>query len=303
MKSERRHELKENELEHYLGVARDYFDDHGKRIGLIAVVAGVIFVSVTLFFRAQASEAEGQWGRKSQLSFADPATARTSLETLTALAQGSTDPSFVMSCLLAVGQQSLRMSVESPFPPDAELNNRARDAFEELLRRFPNNAVAVGAARLGLASVSENDYALDGDIAHKEEAAQQFASVIDDPALDGLPYKRLAMDRRKRIDNIFTPTEFAEPTAEELAEAEEALEAAAKAAEDAAAAVTPVDAPTTVDPAVDVPTAADPAVDAPTAVDSAVDEPKPVDAEPKADPANEGGTDSPDDPPSDPDKP
>ena len=282
MKSERRHELKENELEHYLGVARDYLDEHGKRIGLVAVVAGAIFVSVTLYFRAQASEAEGQWGRKSQLSFADPTVARASLETLSSLAQGSTDPAFVMSCLLTAGQQSLRTSAGAPFPPDRALNDRARVAFEELLRRFPENEVAVGAARLGLASVAENDFALDGDVAHKAEAAQRLAAVIDDPALDGLPYKRLALDRRKRLDDVFTRTEFAAPTPEELAEAQAALEADAKAAAEAA-----------VPPVVDMPTAVPPTVDAP----------KPVDADPPVDQADEDGTDSADDTPSDPGSP
>jgi len=227
MRAERRHELKENDLEHYLSVARDYLDKNGKRIGMLAVVAGAIFVAATLYVRSQAAEVEGQWQRKSQLSFADAKAGRESLDTLAALAQGSSDERFVMSCLMDQGQEALRLSTDAPFPPDRELNDKARQAFQQLSQRFPRSAIAIGTARLGLATVEENDFILDGRAEHKEQAAKQLAAVISDPTLDGLPFKRLALDRQKRLDEVFSPMRFQPPSEEELEKAAKALEEAA----------------------------------------------------------------------------
>lgn len=237
MRAERRHELKENDLEHYLAQGRAYLDKNGKRIGLIVVAAGVVFVAATLFVRSQAAEAEGQWLRKSELSFADTDAGRKSIDALGAMAEGSTDAPFAMACLMEQGQEALRLSATGvPFPPDRELNDKARQAFTALLGRFPQSPVAVGTARLGLATAEENDYILDGKADHKAEAAKQIEAVIADPHLDGLPYKRLALSRQKRLDAVFSPMHFQPPSTEEL-------ETAAKAIEEATTVGPPAPAP------------------------------------------------------------
>ena len=67
-----------------------------------------------------------------------------------------------------------------------------------------------------------------------ERCESQLNAVVDDPRLSGMLFQRLALDRRGRMDQIFTRVTFAVPEPEPIEEAEgevveptEALEPAA----------------------------------------------------------------------------
>ena len=62
-----------------------------------------------------------------------------------------------------------------------------------------------------MATVEENGFALDGDPARKERAEAHLTAIIDNPALNGMPFKRMALDRRKSLDEVFTRVTFAYP--------------------------------------------------------------------------------------------
>lgn len=215
MKAERRHELKENDLAHALEVARKYLDENGKRIGFAIVVVVAVVAGVGLSVRSRAAAVEDMLRRRSALKFDDPAKGRESLDALAAMTRESTDEQFVLTALLDQGEQALRLAGDVVVPPDREFNDRAKEAFEELLERFGENPLARGIAHCGLATVEENYYVLDHDLAHKARAEGHLSAVIEDPLLNGMPFKRSALDRRNALDKIFTEVVFVYPEPEE----------------------------------------------------------------------------------------
>jgi hypothetical protein len=94
---------------------------------------------------------------------------------------------------------------------DKAMNDAARDAFNELLQRFPSNPLAIGVAHLGLATVEENEFAANGNPAHKEKALAFLNKIIDNRMLDTTPFNRQALDRRSSLDAVFQKVEFAPP--------------------------------------------------------------------------------------------
>jgi hypothetical protein len=212
MKSERRHELKENELAHAFSVARAYLDENGKQVGIVVVIVGAVVAAVAFGVRSRAAAIEDVWRRKAQLQFEDLEVGRESLSTLASMLQDVTDERFVFSGLVEQGQQAMRLAQQVPDPPDGELTQKAREAFEQLLGRFADNPLAVGIAYTGLATVEENEFTLDGDLVHKEKADAYLLKIIETEALNAFPFMRLAMDRRKALGETFTRVEFEYPT-------------------------------------------------------------------------------------------
>jgi len=211
MKAERRHELRENDLHHALLQARAYLDEHSKEITIVAVVALLVFGGASFALRARTTAYEDLWRRKQALSFDGADAGRKSLESLAALSRDASDPEFVLGALLEQGRQALRLTQSVPFPPDRQFNNDARNAFNQLLERFPNNPLAVGTALTGLATVEENEFLLDHDPAHKNQAREHLTKAAGDSRLNGLPFQRIALDRLKKLDDIFVVYVFEPP--------------------------------------------------------------------------------------------
>jgi len=212
MKSDRRHELKDNDLAAALGSTREFLDRHGKQIGMAALAILALMAAVTFAMRSRAAAIEDVWRRRGDLTFDDLDKGKKSLETLESLTNELSDPAFVMSALMDQGQRSLRLSQMAPTPPDKDLNERARKAFQDLKTRFPQNPLAVGSSLLGLASVEENDFVLTGDLKHKDNAKALLNQVVQDASLNGMPYQTAALDRLKKLDETFTKVVVGPPT-------------------------------------------------------------------------------------------
>ncbi|MEK6675454.1 MAG: hypothetical protein AABZ47_07345 [Planctomycetota bacterium] len=208
MKAERRHELQENDFVHLLQVGRTYLSDNARSIGMgVAVVVG-LFVVVSLAVRSHNSNKEDKWRRLSQLQFDKEDTLRASLDAMAALAKESSDDAFVLTTLMDMGRHGLRWASKVDNPPDRDLNEKARWAFDELLRRYPDNPMALGVAHTGLATVEENHFFFSRDAGHKERAKQHLKAVIDDARLNGLPFQRIAIDRRDSLESTFALVRF-----------------------------------------------------------------------------------------------
>jgi hypothetical protein len=220
MKAERRHELRENDLAHALSVARDYLEQHSRQITIFAVVALALFAVVSFAMRSQVAAHEDVWRRKNSLSFDGPDKGRKAVDSLLTMVGESSDQQFVLDGLLDAGRQALRLAREVPLPPDRELNNFARRTFEELLRRFPGNPLAVGVALAGLATVAENDFLLDHAAVHKDRAEEYLTRLSTDALFNGLPFQRLALDRLKTLSEIHFQPPQPPPESAEKAEPE-----------------------------------------------------------------------------------
>jgi len=231
MKAQRRHELRENDLAHVIGVARDYVNNNSKQITIAVIVVGAVLVAALFGVRSRAAALEDVWRRRAQLSYESTEVGLESLDALAAMTKDVTDEGwptvsrhsrrakrrFVLTSLLEQGQQALRLAQQVSAPPDPGFNDRAREAFEQILSRFQKKSpLAIGLAHTGLATVEANAFVLDGDMAHKERFERHLSAVIDDPALNGMPLQRLALDRRAAVDATFTRTEFVYPVPDEL---------------------------------------------------------------------------------------
>ena len=230
MKADRRHELKENDLAHALEVARNYLNEHGGRIGLVVVVVLAVIAVVGIAARSRAVALEDAWERKNDLVFDNVEDGKKSLEMLRTLTSEMADSGFALAGLLDQGRHALglespregfilvglvdqgrhalRLAQQVDDPPDLELNEIAHEAFKQLLARFGENPLAIGAAHCGLATVEENSFALDGDLAHRERARQHLQAVVDNPALHGLPFHRIAVERTRTLDRVFSVVRF-----------------------------------------------------------------------------------------------
>jgi hypothetical protein len=220
MKAERRHELKENDLAHYIEVTKKYLDENGKTIGFAVIVIAAAVTAVAMTVRSRAAAIEDTWRARGRLQFADAVTGKEDLKTLTTLTSESPDEQFVFRGLVDKGVQALRLSREAPVSPDPELNAMARNAFEELLSRFGDRPLAVGIAHSGLATVAENEFVLDKDMSHRETAEKHLTAIIENSALNGMPFQRIALERRNTLDKVFTEVEFEYTIPEEDATAE-----------------------------------------------------------------------------------
>ncbi|MCH8819815.1 MAG: hypothetical protein IIB03_05780 [Acidobacteria bacterium] len=100
MKAERRHELRENDLLHAMGVAKAYINENGGRIGLVIIGVFAVAMAVMFGMRSRAAAQEDIWRQKSEFSFSDGDVGRVSLSELATLTSSTDDEQFILQSLL-----------------------------------------------------------------------------------------------------------------------------------------------------------------------------------------------------------
>ena len=208
MKAERRHELRENDLAHAMQTARDYLSANAKQLGVFLVAAAAVVTVVSIALGSRAIGREEAWIQLQGLSFATADDARRSAVTLRDIIRDAEDDEFLITGLTTLGSQSLRWCLDVDTPPDAELNDAARYAFEDLLQRFQRDPLAFATAHSGLATVAENDFVLEPLPSHKESARRHLEAIKQNKALASLPFFSAAGSRLERLDETFTVVRF-----------------------------------------------------------------------------------------------
>jgi hypothetical protein len=209
MDSERRHQLRENDLAHTLMVTRDFFEQHSKQITIVAITALVLFAIGSFVIRSREEAHQDVWRQKNVLKFEGTQEGLRSVDQLLAIVKDCRSTACAGG-LIDAGRQSLKLAMNAPFPPERELNSRARRAFDELLKQFPREPMPTGIAA-GRATVEENACVLDHHLAPTEKARENLTRLSSDSMFNGLPFQRMALDRLKTLDSIFQVTEFAPP--------------------------------------------------------------------------------------------
>jgi len=213
MKADRRHELQENELAQTLATLRTNVSEKARPIGIALLAVVAVFVITGLTMRSRAVAKEDQWRRLGQLMFDKPETAKESFDALSDLAKNSSDKGFLLAALMEQGRQALGMAQRPDSQPDRQTMDRATDAFDQLLKNFPANPLAVGIAHCGLATVAENMFVLTRQQKYKDEAAKNLNAVVKSPIMAGMPFQRIALDRLAVLDQTFSLVEFGPPAA------------------------------------------------------------------------------------------
>lgn len=208
MKSERRHELKESDLAHALEQGKGYMQQHGAMIGLGAIAVVAVVAVAGFVIRSRTADVEDRWFRHSQLTYDTPEATRSSLQSLLAMADETSDREFALSALMDAGRRALQGATSDSDVADPELNDFARQAFERVVERFSDNPLTLGIAHLGLATVEENEFSLDRDATHRQKAMQHLKAVTENKQAQSLPLYQTAMDRLEVIDKTFRTVVF-----------------------------------------------------------------------------------------------
>ncbi|MGD1275979.1 MAG: hypothetical protein ABR964_01995 [Tepidisphaeraceae bacterium] len=241
MKTQRRHELKQNALAMMLWGIPEIWRKYGTRImlGLILLALVAVWIRYRInqgqekmaIAQQSLSEAEQSLGRLERLLVAGPGEEaavaqqrqlwysdgirladdaldksgdqQQQLKAQAMLCKG--DLNFEMANLPdlrgAATQPSLR-----PEPSKSELLSNAEDAYQRVTQDYPQQAFEVMAAHFGLAAVAEDRAAEGGgtDSSQWDRARQEYEVVIDDAATPR-PFKELAANRLKLLGLIQQP--------------------------------------------------------------------------------------------------
>ncbi|MHC5111055.1 MAG: hypothetical protein ACYTHJ_14380 [Planctomycetota bacterium] len=210
MKSERRHELQESDLIHALESSKAYLQDHGKSLGLIALAAVALVVVTNVVLSSRRADAENRWRELSLLAFDTNEKALDSFDTLERLSMEAGSDALAIRALTLRGGKALEATTETA-TPDLKMNEIAKDSFNKLLARYPKNSIASSIARLGMATCAENEFASDGNDSHKAVALEHLNKILNDSSMHTLPAYQAALERKEKIDDVFTTVVFAPP--------------------------------------------------------------------------------------------
>jgi|GEM_PF-764182 len=232
MKSERRHELKENSLAGFLENVPYYARVHGNKLltGLIVILLIAAFVrwrsaravEKQNLISSNLADARTKIGELSSPNFAiglltgDPRTISAQRQTLTADANNAIDTiagetedqtiraeallakadlNWTLANLPEIPAATTQPALKSTTSPD-EFLRKATDFYTNVLSSYADQPMAVVAARFGLAACAENRR----DVA---TAADQYNLIIKSDTLT--MYKTMAEQRLKVLDSIKEP--------------------------------------------------------------------------------------------------
>lgn len=230
MKSERRHELETNQLAQAVSHLPELMRLYGSRIllALVLIVLVVAFIAMRVYSsRTAAAEAANALGFARErltllqgfrpLAMEDPearqATYRQYVkeisDALELVVQNVDDPALLADALVARGDLNWTMAVYPELPeattrPSLTLQEdregplaTAKQAYEDVLRHYPDNTMAVLSARFGLAAIAENA----GDWSTAQE---HYQAIVDNTNFNET-FRKQAQERLDSLDEIRQP--------------------------------------------------------------------------------------------------
>jgi hypothetical protein len=234
MKAERRHELKENSLEHWIARLPELGKLYGNYI-LLGVI-GVLLVIILLRYRLSASadhlkvaeenlstansaiaqlrqlpadlppdrlaamRREYETGVESALDSATHATSERDRPTRAAILLAQGDLYWALANSPQIPAASTQPALAMDRSPD-ELLKASADAYQQIVDNFNDEDFAVTSAELGLAAIAENQ----GDW---DKANQAYQAVLDNTKSPD-PLKQIAQLRQSQLANIRQPAYLA----------------------------------------------------------------------------------------------
>ena len=209
MKTERRQELKTNDLGAFLVEVNDWIRQYTYQI-----VAGVGVLALGLFValyvrRSRADTVEASWERMAELVFT-PELARESFATVDRLIDATDDREFDMTALLLKGSNA-RGLITQPNRFHPEFIDDAEDAYRALLDRYADRMQVAATALSGLAYVEECRFVVDGNPGRSERARRYLERLQNEPQFRETPYQTAAAERLLALDDAFRKVTLAEP--------------------------------------------------------------------------------------------
>lgn len=197
MDAEERHELKTNELANLLVRLKDWSDKYLNTVLTIVAAAALVWAGYRFWSWRKENAVHSAWAEVSRANIRDLSAGEAPLDQLRRVISDAPDQTVaaIARIRLAVGL-SQRAS-------EAGGEARLADAATELRAVISSNVAdsLKAAALFELASVCEGQRDLKG----AREAYQQLLST---PQYDALPYKSLADERLKTLDDLATSVDF-----------------------------------------------------------------------------------------------
>jgi len=190
MKARRRHELKSHELADSLEQLVQFLREHGSKVltGLVVVVLAAS-VGFYLYRNRQISRQQG-W---QQLYASGTRSGQVRPDDLQRLAEQTSDEKLAALAWKRVGDMLLAEYLFADEADRPDIARRAQQAYQTVLDRYSDNALAAGGARMGLAILREN-------LGQWDAAKKDYEQLAADRSLAGLALSGLASQRLKELD-------------------------------------------------------------------------------------------------------
>lgn len=213
MKTERRQELKTNDLSAFLAEANLWIRDHVYALaaGIGAVL--VVIIALNIVQSSRRNSLAEAFDTLAQLDFTAEKAAE-SFDTLDRLLTASDHRDLRMSGLVRKAAAALALAVGQKDGFHPEYLDRAEQACKDLVRSFPERIPVVGMATGNLASIEESRFVVDGAASHRDQARQYLETLQNDPRFKGTPFQTEAAERLKRLDQTFQVVVLADPLPE-----------------------------------------------------------------------------------------
>ncbi len=190
MKTQRRHDLKSNELSQILQQARAFFAESGSKV-LAVVLVLVLLVAVGVYLSHSRTLARQEsWSRMYAVM---SGSANTKASDLRTLARQSDNEKLAALALKAYADMSMRDMVIMPATPDqAQTVKDVEAALQSIISDYGSNTFATAGARVKLGIVYENS-------GKWQEARAVYQKLSEDESLTGFVVPKLAADRLKDL--------------------------------------------------------------------------------------------------------
>ncbi len=226
MKTQRRQELKANDLSVYLQQVSEYFNKHAGMItivsiGVIAVVAAAVFANRTAVqHREYAWEAFNSAASASRTPGPEIATwQKEMIAGWEAIVDNYGDTDVAPLARYQIIQFCLRQFLESETGDmRGQLLDTAEKHCNSTLNSAGSNTTLKATALNALSAIEQNRYVLDGDLAHKETAKSYLERIRNDPEFVGTAFQDDVLTRLNEFDRLWHPLVLVDPPAEAATE-------------------------------------------------------------------------------------
>ncbi len=235
MKTQRRQDLKANDLSVYLQQISEYFNKHAGMItvvsiGVIAVVAAAVFAHRSgIQHREYAWEAFNAAALASRTPGPEAATwQKEMIATWETIIDDYGDTDVAPLAQYQIIQFCLQQFLESEAGDTrGQLLDTAEKYCTSTLSAAGSNTTLKATALNALCAIEQNRYVLDGDLAHKEKAKSYLERIRNGSEFVGTAFQDDVLARLNEFDSLWRPLVLIDPPAEpepavEPAESEDA---------------------------------------------------------------------------------
>ncbi len=191
MKAKERHQLKKNELQDTLEDIWLYLQKNGSKVISIVVLI-IVIIGMILYLTYSSKQVRTQeWD---QLFAVSHNAANVRPDDLKQLAIESSDKNFAAFALVRAGDMWLMQALFDEHADKNKLYQNAKQAYSDVINKYPENKIALGSANIGLGIVYEST-------GKWNDAKTVYQTLVSEKKLIGTGISMLAKDRLANIDN------------------------------------------------------------------------------------------------------